>query len=384
MKAWHAAWAAVVFLVPQASTAADDLPGAARELARKTSGFFRGPVAASYRNLSSLPDSELGRVRREFEAALPVFTEGGPAAEARFTLSENPAQFLLVEEIRKGEESQVWIAGWKRTERPAVAVSGLNLERRLIWEQDEPILDVAQAADKLVILTPSRITSQGNGAQDSVPLMPPKPWPRDVRGRLRISGGRLAAYLPGMQCSGSIEPALSVQCKASDEPWVLESGSRGILLGYFAADRNYFDGRVVGQNGLPKSAAPFYAAAAAEEQGNLWWLLTLVDGRTQVLDGNMDPVASFSGWGSDAVGISARCSGGSQVLATRPGDGNEPDAVQAFGLSNHMPIALAPAVTFGGPVTALWPSGTSSALAVARDAGTGKYAAYVLTMVCGP
>src|SRR5690349_22082968 len=98
VKAWHAAVAAVLSLVPQASTAADDLPGAARELALKTSGVFRGPVTASYRNLSSLPDSELTRVRREFEAALPAAAEGGPPAEARLTLSENTSQFLLVEE----------------------------------------------------------------------------------------------------------------------------------------------------------------------------------------------------------------------------------------------------------------------------------------------
>ncbi len=376
--------AAVLSLVPQASTAADDLPGAARELARKTSGVFRGPVTASYRNLSSLPDSELTRVRREFEAALPAAAEGGPPAEARLTLSENTSQFLLVEEIRRGEESQVWIADWKRSERPAVSVSGFTLEKKLIWEQAEPILDIALAGDALVILTPTKITVQGGQRQGSIPLMPAKPWPRDLRGRVRMSGGRLQVYLPGMGCSGSVEPALNVECHASEEPWVLESGSRGIVLGNFAADRNYFDGHVVAQNGLPKSVAPFYSAAAVEEQGNLWWLLSLLDGRTQVLDNSLEPVAAVSGWGSDLVGISARCAGGSQVLATRPGDANEPDAIQAFSLNNHLPVPLGPAVTFAGPVTALWPSGSTSALAVARDTGTGKYAAYVLTIICGP
>ena len=384
VKAWRAALAALVLLAPQASTAADDLPGAARELARKTAGQFRGAIAASYRNLSSLPDSELARARREFEAALGAPAGGESPAEARVTLSENPTQFLLVEEVRRGEESQVWIAGWKRSERPVVSLSGLTLEKRLIWQQDEPILDVAMVGDRVVILAPSKITVQDPaGRQSTVPLTPGRPWPRDLRGRLRTSGGRLQAYLPGVACSGSVEPVLSLECRASEEPWVLESGSRGILLGNFAGGRNYFDGRVVAQNGMPKSVAPFYSAAAVEEQGSLWWLLALVDGRTEVLDNSLEPVAHIPGWGSDLVGINAPCGGGSQVLATRPGDANEPDAIQAFGVVNHMPVPLGPAVTFPGPVTAFWPSGSTAALAVARDVATGKYAAYVLTMVCG-
>lgn len=384
MKAWHAALAALVLLVPQASTAADDLPSAARELAQRTSGQFRGAISASYRNLSSLPDSELALARREFEAALPAATAGEPPAEAHLTLSENPSQFLLVEEIHQGEESQVWIAAWKRSERPAISVSGFTLEKRLIWEQDEPILDVATVADGLVILTPTEIRTHRTQGDTTSPLPSGKPWPRDVRGRLRVIGARIQVSLPGLGCESTLDAAPLLRCQANDEPWVLESGSRGILLARFAIDRNYFDGRVVAQNGSPKSVAPFYTAAAVEEQGTAWWLLTLLDGRTQVFDSNLEPVASFAGWGSDLVGISARCAGGSQVLATRSGDTNEPDAIQAFGLTNHMPVPLGPSVTFNGPVTALWPAGSTAAVAVARDTTTGKYSAYVLTMVCGP
>lgn len=389
MKAWHAVLAALLFLGPPVSTAADDLPGAARELAQRTSGLTRGPVAATYRNLSSLPDSELAQVRHEFEAALPGgLGEPGPPAEARLTLSETASQDLLVEEIHKGEESQVWIASWKRSERPAVLESGVALEKRLIWEQDEPMLDVAILGDGLAVLTPTRIfvqTRQGSArAQKSSPIVPGKPWPRDLRGRLRVNGARIEAFLPGLSCTGSVEPSLVVECHGSDAPWVLESGSRGILLANFAAERNFFDGRVVAQNGARKAIAPFYSAAAVEEPAGLVWLMTLIDGRTQIFDNALDPLANISGWGSDVVGISARCGGGSQVLATRATDSNEPDAIQAFTIANRAATPLAPPVTFAGPVTALWPSSTTSALAVAHDPATGKFQAYALTMVCGP
>ena len=379
--------AALVLLVPQASTAADDLAGAARELARKTLAWNPGPVAVTYRNLSSLPDSDLTPVRREFDAALPPSGAGVPAVEARVTLSENASQFLLVEEVRRGDDSQAWIAAWNRSERLAGAGTGVALEKRLVWGQNEPILDVAFAGDRMLVLSPSGIAipaGRGVVTRQAVLLAPAKPWPRDLRGRLRVNGDRVQAYLPGLLCNGSVEPLIRLECQPSDEPWVLESGSHAILLGSYAEDRNYFDGRVVTQNGERKTVAPFYTAAAVDEERGSLWLLALVDGETQILDGALQPVAALGSWGSDIVGISARCADGSQVLATRPGDSNEPDAIQAFSIVNRTAVPLAPPVTFAGPVTALWPSTPASALAVARDVTTGKYEAYALTLVCGP
>lgn len=384
MRAWLAALAALVFWIPQVSRAAEDLAGAARELARKTSAWNQGPVAVTYRNLSSLPDSELTAVRREFETAVPPSTPAAAVPSARVTLSENASQFLLVEEARRGEESQVWMAAWTRASRPGPAVQGAALDKKLVWTQDEPILDVGFVRDQTLVLTPSGIILSGSGgARQSAAIVPAKPWPRDLRGRLRVTGDSVQAYLPGMLCAGSLQPTLRLNCQASDEPWVLESGSQAILLANYMPDRNYFDGRVVSQTGERKMVAPFYSAAAVEEAGGVSWLLALVEGRTEMLDAALQPQATLGSWGSDLAGISARCEGGSQVLATRPGDTNEPDAIQAYRIVNRTAEPLAPPVTFGGPVTALWPSTATTALAVARDLPTGKYEAYVLTLVCG-
>lgn len=381
MKAWHAAIAALVFLIPQASTAADDLAGAARELARKTSAWNRGPVTATYRNLSSLPDTQLTVARQEFERAVAGSPEGAPI-EARITLSENVSQFLLVEEARHGDENQVWIASWPRAERPPASGNAVTLEKRLVWEQDEPILDLAFAAEGMLILTPTQLVwrrAQGNPEALS---LEPKIRVRDPRGRLRVTGDRVQAFLPGVVCNGLVQTALAVECHASDEPWVLESGSRAILLANFAADRNFFDGRVVTQNGLRRSVARFFSAAAFEESDGLSWLVTLVDGKTQILNSAFDPAGEIAGWGSDIAGLGASCNGGSPILATRPGDADEPDAVQAFTIVNRTAVPVAPPVTFPGPVTALWSSSSGSVLAVSRDPATSRYAAYVLTMVC--
>jgi len=392
----NAAWAAFLMVFPLAASAADDPAAAARELAAKTAGLAGGGAGAAltWRNASSLGTAEAGQVRAIFETALRQAGGriGEPAAlDVRLTISENSTQYLLVEDVRRGEERQVWIAAWARNEpvrrhTPA----GVALDQRLVWEQDEQMLDVAFPGAMMLVLAPSKITLyvKTNGQwepRQSQSITPTKPWPRDLRGRLRVAGVNFQAYLPGMTCNGGTDPSLTMECRATDEPWVLESGSRALLLANFAGARNYFDGRVVAQNGAPHTVPPFYTAASLEDRGQTFWLLALVDGRTQVLDGALNPVVSSAttGWGSDIAGIDSRCGPPSQVLATRLGDGTEPDAIQGFSLAERTPQPVTATATFPGPVTALWTSGGNSVLAVVRDLSTGRYVAYVLTLACG-
>src|SRR5208283_3203650 len=178
---------------------------------------------------------------------------------------------------------------WKRAEPAAAASPGMALDRKLVWEQGEQILDVAFLDAGMLVLSPSQVTlyTRRNGVWEprrAVPLAPGKPWPRDLRGRLRVAGASFQAFLPGMVCGGAAEPSLSMECRAGDDPWVLESGSRATLLANFAASRNHFDGRVATEAGLRKTIAPFYSAASAEEQGRPLWLLATLDGRTQIFD----------------------------------------------------------------------------------------------------
>lgn len=393
VKPWHAVLSALLIFIPGA-TAADDVGGAARELARKTAAFVgrNASVAVTWRNLSSL-ESAGAQARASFEAALqdaglrPGDTP--PVVEARVTISENGSHFLLVEEASKGDEHQVWIASWKRGETAAALPQGVTLEKKLIWEQTEQILDLALSPAGMLVLSPSNITLYArNGtqwdAQRTVPLSPAKPWPADLRGRLRLKGAGFQALLPGLQCEGTTEPSLSAECHAGDEAWVLESGSRALLLAEFAATRNYFGGRVTTQSGQRKAVPAFFSAASAEFQGRTWWLLAAIDGRVQIFDSALDPAGALSAqWGSDIAGTDAHCGTGSQVLATRAGDRAQGDAIQAFTMAERTPQPLTEATDFPGPVLTLWTSGGSAVTVVARDLRTGKYAAYAVTVVCG-
>jgi len=393
VRRWHAALSALLFFCSGAK-AADDASGAARELARKTAAFAgRGAlVTVAWRNLSTL-ESAATQSRTAFEAALQEaglrIGDTSPVAEARITISENASYFLLVEEAAKGDERQVWIASWKRGESAAALPQGVALEKKLVWEQAEQILDLAFPPAGMLVLSPSSIALYArNGtqweAQRTVPLSPAKPWPADLRGRLRLKGAGFQALLPGLQCDGTTEPSLSADCHASDDAWMLESGSRALLLAEFAASRNYFGGRVTTQTGQRKTVPAFFSSASAEWQGRTWWLLATTDGRVQIFDPAFDPAGTLSvQWGSDIVGTDAHCGTGSQVLATRPGDRAQGDAIQAFTLADRTPQPLTEPVDFPGPVLALWTSGGSAVTAVVRDLRTGKYSAYAVTVVCG-
>jgi hypothetical protein len=385
VKGWHAACLALPFWLAHPALAAEDLSGAARELARKTAVLAKAePVAANWRNLSSLGSPVLAQARAAFEAGLREAggrTGDPPGVEAQITVSESQAEYLLVEEIRKGDERQVWIASWKRGANGPAAGPAAVLEKRLLWEQDEPILDVVAAGDLLWVLSPSHLAAFRAGAQVyTARIAPSRPWPRDPRGRLRVSGANVQANLPGTLCSGTANAILTLDCRPSDEMWTIESGTRALLLASFAPGRDYFDGRVVTQTGLRKSVAPFYSAAAVDDGGRQFWLLAMVDGRAQIFDAAFDVVGAIPSWGSDIAGSDARCGGRAAVLATRPGDARTGDAVEAFAIANRAATPIGVAVELPGPVTALW-SGASIVVAV-HNSATGKYQAYVLTIGC--
>ena len=388
VKAWLTALSALLTLLPLPVWAADDASSAARELARKSVALAgRGePFSAAWRNLSSLSSGEFNLVRGAFEAGAREaggrVSEIAPVAEARLTLSENPAQFLLVEEVRKGDERQVWMASWKRPVATASSASGLALEKKLAWEQAEQILDVAYAGEGLLVLSAAGITLQANGSTQNAALSAGKAWPRDLRGRLVADGSRFKVFLPGTACAGETVPALSLECHASEEPWPLEATAAGAVA-TFTPGRNHFDGRIAVPGGPRKTLAPFFSAAKAGENGRNYWLLAMVDGRTQLLDANFEAAGSVGGWGSDLASTEARCGGGSQVLATKAGDVREADTLRAYGMANRAPVPLSAPLDLPGPVTALWSLGGSSAVAVVRDLATGRYEAFLITVKCG-
>jgi len=315
-----------------AATAADGLNSAARELARRTAAAGNGLVGVSWRNLASVPPDAVAQAKAIFDSIVRT-TEG---TDAQLTISENAASGMLVEEFR----GQVWIATFRRA---AGALPGsAAIETRLLWEQEEPILDVATLDDGFLVLTPTGILQTSN--KQRARITPSKPWPRDLRGRLRVDGPTVQVTLPGVSCSGAWSPEWSLRCGPGSD---------------LVAGRNYFSAKV-----------SFYSAATADN----WTLLALTDGTTGIFNASNERVGTITGWGSDIAAANVRCGGAPVVLATRPGEGR--DSVQAYAIVNRSAKAIGQPVEFAGAVTALWPG-----VAVVKN---GSYRAYAISIVCGP
>jgi hypothetical protein len=343
---------------------AQDLDSAAREFARKIAGTGRREVALTVRNSSSLSDAEVARVSGVLETELGGRTPrlGIERVPVSVTLSENVQSFLWVAQIQQ----EVVMLSVPRAREPAVAPARLTIQKRLLWEQAKPILDVGMSESLLIVLDPTSLSfyrdrqlTQSLSIQSS-PIMP-----RDMRGRLIIDRDSFRAFLPGIVCSGSIRPAPAMACVESAGPWPLDGGSGAEL----APGRNYF---------TEPRLLPFYSSATVTGKR----LVAGVDGRTRVYDGTLREIGQVSGWGSDIAAVEG-CGSERHALATRPGEASEPDAIQMYDVAERGGVAVSEPATFPGPVVALWPSGrTGEAVAIARSAETGRYAAYSLAIIC--
>jgi hypothetical protein len=313
---------------------------AARELARKISP--RDSVAFSVRNQSSLGPAEVARIRRVLADELKP--RGEPQAEVRVTISENLESYLLVAEIRRGEEKKIVMVPWKRA-TPTTGPPSVSIEKRFLLEQAEPVLDIAfPESGGMLILDSAKLGLFSTQKSVSLPIS--GPFPRDLRGRLQLQGDTFRAFLPGWMCAGTLSD-LQPSCRPSDEPWPLDPAHQARL----APGRNYFQGR-----------SPFYSVA--------WDVYAPLDR------------PAFPGWGSDVAAIESACGAGKQVVATRAGD-QDSDSVQAFEIRDGQPVPVSLPVEFPGPVTALWQASSNAVVAVSRDPATGKYVAFRLSLVCG-
>ncbi len=358
---------------------------AARQLAEKVlaaTGQLEN-VQLAFRNRSSLTALEAEDAFQAVEKALRgrgmrFATEPDATARISVTLSENPQSYLWIAEIQRGSASDLVIvtqakSAYARAARPATQ---MTLRMKLLVEQGEPVLDAAYVHGDLLVLDTGQLSlfrreNDRWALQNAAALPPIMNLPRDPRGRLKLSGDSVQAYLPGMSCSASVNPALAVECARAETPWPLEQSPARLEPG-----KNSF---VAGN--LPA----FYTEAAAKDDGGTLWIFAGADSRAVLYDDALKPAGTISGWGTDIAGLDSACGTGRQILVSLPGDSREPGSVQAFEVIRRQAIPVTSPVELPGPVTALWPLGSGSGVvAVSRDIKTGRYAAYELSIVCGP
>jgi hypothetical protein len=309
---------------------------------------------------------------------VPVVDRPQGASIVTIACSQNLRERVCAARIRKGDASDIVMAV-----RPHDAGPGsdrdtpLALELHPLFGQRAPILDVAAAGDRLLVLDPAALTLYGRGgngwqAQRSQPITSSRIWPRDLRGRLQVEGAAAEIFLPGVTCRASIEP-FSLTCADEHQPWPIGIENSGVMPA-----RNYFT--------TPEGTA-FYGSAALAPEADARWLLVSQDGRLMLVDAERRPLETAAGAAGDGVSInvSGGCGPGAYViLSSGPSTAQGADTLRLFRVIARRLIPATSPVTLPGPLVALWAApGASVATAVAADVGTGRYEAFQVDVSCG-
>jgi hypothetical protein len=400
-----------------------DWSGPEQQLARKIVAVTGpGAVALMVENRSSLGRRENEVIQNGLRSALEglgirLVKPEHAAATVAISLSENPGSYVWVAEIRQSAgEVAVLMVSAPRAEGSTARHDSVPLSLRKIslWAQDDPILDVAVLEENLTpthiaVLDPEKVSlyqMQGGKWQleQALAIVHARPWPRDLRGRLMPSKDHsLDVYLPGVICRAPAGTPPTLNCRESDDPWPLVSGtlsggnlsvfpSAGLgngastvvpqLGAFFAATRNFFTGALTPGVGKFTTVPKFYSAALLPRDKYTLWLFAATDGQVHMVDGVSEQVARF-GWGSDLASVKTACGAGWQVLAT--GSGETGDSVRALEFPDRDPVTVSAAMDFSGAsvITVLWTEARGdTAVVVVRDRETGTYEAFRLAVAC--
>ena len=249
---------------------------------------------------------------------------------------------------------------------------GVALELRRVLSQPAPILDLARTADGILVLSPTAIVHYkqidgGWRSVDSRPVPRTHPWPRDVRGRLRVAAGRVEAFLPGVTCAGGAD-SQSLSCSERVAAWPLD-------IDNVALDpaRNYFRS----SDGLA-----FYGIARLSDAAGARWLAATIDRTLAFVDeGGQSSATNVAA--DDIVGVRVPCATGSYVMTTSPARGREADQLTLFEVVRRRLAPAGSPLTLTGKITALWPGPSAEgATVITHDRDAGRYDAHELVVSC--
>ena len=363
-----------------------------------------GQVRFTLRNDSSISNDDVAAIRRLLERELKshgITFAGSESANAiRITLSENARERLWVAEIVEGSETQVTMVHLDlAAAQPVLSAGGIALRSQLLFSSRDPILSVLATPSALVVLEPEQIVVYNQGGagwreQKRVLIGQKRPLPRDPRGILipnaDLSG--FQAWLAGARCEGSYAAqdagGWSIQCRESDDPWPLVSGT-GVdasshVGAFYNGARDYFTGVLAPNPGVDLPA--FYSAALIPRAaGGAALLVNGIDGKVQMIDTSATraaPIAGTRDWGSDFAAMNSGCGAGTQVIASGSGEAAT-DSLRAYEIPALEAVAASPSLAVDGAVTAMWSApDNKTVLAVVRNRAAHAYEVDRVTAVC--
>ena len=381
-------------LVATLHAAGQDFVFGANQLSAQISqAVVPSSAALSVINRSSLDDAAVSSIQTGILRALQSrgWRIGKPEASEvtmAITLGENYRDYVWTAEIVKASVRQVRIVELAKGSagRPQVD-NRITISHYLLISSEGPLLDVTLPEGKigegahLLTLTSDAVQLfQFQSTQWRPVQMQPlrqKPLPsRDLRGRI-VPGqvGSFDTYLPGVHCNGSASNALTIGCRASDDPWPLTDDRQS--LAFYAPSRNYFNGVLSSANGQSGTVNAFFSAAVLSDRV----VFANADGRVSIAQaGRSTPIAQR--WGSAIAGIQSSCHT-DLVLASRSGDFQQTDTLSAYELLNSEFSPVSEPTEFSGPVLSLKTSADHQQAIAIVATSSGRYEAYLLTARCG-
>jgi hypothetical protein len=268
--------------------------------------------------------------------------------------------------------------------------SRTHVDRELVFSGNSPILDFActnaspakDCGKVLVLYADALVLMDSEQNFPRTAISHENAWPRDVRGRLKISGNDFEARVEGVDCAGSVAHVPLSKCALVNGPWMF-SGSATVTFAFLSPIGNWFQ-KAGTSNQTKSSQDPFLSLAALELAGESAWISTGIKGETSLVSGkNGNTVGTTSAWGSELATVKTDCGKGWQILSTSKRDRTELDSISVYEWAGNEFRALSDPLELDGPIVAMWSAdGEGPARAVVHNLKTGNYEAYLLKVGC--
>lgn len=376
--------------MPRCSQASDasSLEDAARALGRRVAAALHGgQVTYDAQNRSSLDAAEFASVSAAFADELQrqgvkvVSADSGTSVA--MTVTQSPTQYVAVAQIQRKENPEALLEtlGPVKGLTESATTFSLELHREVLFSQATPILDVFFDADSMIAfaLGPLEISSytrqSDHWALSGSERLPRHQAPaRNERGFFGFGIDMASAAFPNELCQTYFLP------DARPKGWHCEKDATVMRVRGVSAE--FPDSRNKG---------PWFSAAQFEADGKVRSVITGQDGLVRVFEDGSEPVATFSGWGSEIASLHSGCGSGWQLLVTSATDWTKPDTIQAVEFRDRRTVPVSAPMEFPGPIVALHTPGTravnpttptAQAVAVDHNLQTGRYDAYLLSINC--
>jgi hypothetical protein len=325
-----------------------------------------------------------------------VVTDASYEVKIHVTLSQDSNERVWIADFtRDGKQSALMVPFELLSPDLSPWNTGVHLDRELIYSQNSPMFDFGcdsssaakDCSQKLILNADSLALMSSDQGFPFARIPHEKPWPRDVRGRLTLTGPAFELNIGDVFCRGEVHQIVeTTRCgPRGNRQWVFSGPLTEQTFAQIAIEQNWFDWRgAAASNAAQPIRPPFYSVAGFAVNGQPAWIAAGTDGKARVFDGRSgDVIVSVPGWGSEIASVKSNCGTGWQILATKARDYTESDSITVYEWAGNEFRADSSPIEMDGPVVAMWSANDGGpARAVVRNLRTGNYEAYLLKVGC--